>query len=239
MDAATIVRVGLSLLLGMGAGATMNKKGMSVHPGEEPLVWEVQDFPNLQEVDAYKDLHPDASGPSGPIAPSKPVPSLIPQPKMAEVLPVGWQMPLTVQAMPRQIEEPKGNPCPLPEVWARLGWVDDQAIMTINGAHTMEANWGQSGALLDGKHDLRKPMGKTTPGDTGKIGIDPWVKPGMNTFNVKVNNKICCGASVYVDIWVGGEQKLKERWVKHYGKTGTSVYDQTFEVELPQCGMRS
>ena len=230
MDAGTIIRVGLSVLLGMGGGAMMQNN--SAHPlaGEEPIVYTTDTFPHLKEVDAWAELQNQS--PPSPQSPRLDMPTL----KTAQLHRVNQDLFPQQHDLPRQIEPPK-ELCTLPDVNVRLGWTDDQAVMTINGAHTLEANWGKSGMLLDGKHDLRKPIGER-PGDTGRVAINPWVKPGKNTIRVIVNNKICCGASVYIDLWVNGEQKIKERFVKHYGKTGNSVYDQTFEFELPPCGMK-
>jgi hypothetical protein len=228
MDPATIVRFGLSVLLGMGGGAMLNNQGAHPLKGEEPLVWEAENFPHLKEVDAWAELQKQS--PPSPQAPRLDMP-LFQTAQLRRTQDLFQQQP----DLPRQIEPPK-ELCTLPEVIARLGWVDDSGIAYIN-EHTMQADWGKSGALLDGKHDLRKPIGER-PGDTGKIGINPWVKPGKNTIRVVLHNKICCGASVYLDLWIAGEHKIKERFVKHYGKTGNGVYDQTFEFELPPCGMK-
>ena len=95
-----------------------------------------------------------------------------------------------------------------------------------------------SGVLFDKQHDMRQKLGETQFGESGRIGVTNWMRPGKNTFQVTLTNTVCCGTSLALDIWVNEEQKVKERFFKHYGSLG-HTFERTYEIELPGCNPKS
>ena len=145
---------------------------------------------------------------------------------------------LYAQTLPETVKPVPKPACEMPQVRLRLWHVDDVAVVKLNHEHTIQVTWGKAGAVFEVKYDHTQPLSATSPGDSGELGITNWVHSGKNTVEVTLDNNTLFGASLALDIWVGGDQKVKERFSKHYGKLGR-VFTQMYYFDVPECGTKS
>jgi hypothetical protein len=145
---------------------------------------------------------------------------------------------LYAQTLPEVIRPVTKPACEMPQVRLRLWHVDDVAVLKLNHEHTIQAIWGKAGAVFDGTHDHTQPLSATSPGDSGELGITNWVHAGKNTLEITLDNNTLFGTSLALDIWVGDNHTIKERFSQQYGKLGRTLH-KTVSLDVPECGAKN